>query len=394
MAAPWRGSGMLAILFGTYACGSGSPAEPRTAGDDSSTSEAQRAADASDVSSASEAETDADATAVSLASEAGTDADGSEASSALGGAGDAGAEPDASGSACSDFANAYCQRYQACDLLAFALGFGDAKLCVTRMSPPCENQFGAPGGTLTVSALEACTRATAAESCAAFLSGDKPPECSWNGTEEAGAPCAYNLQCAEGFCFVPANTFCGTCRAPLQPGAPCDPNARQCANGLVCGKLVCAANGAPCPGATQWQCTGADGGVGDPCPNWAACAWPLVCDGTHCIQPPGLGALCDPTGQCDDTHGLYCAASPDGGGRTCDQATYVPAGMPCDLTASSPLLCSASAVCTSFTGTPSPVGTCGPAAADGQSCADALCVRPSICADKVCLAPGPAASCQ
>lgn len=374
MAAPWLRSGIVAIALQAAACGSGGPTDrPRT---DAGTSEEETDA------GTSEAETDADASALSAAIDGASYADANPE-----------AEADASGSACDDFANAYCQRYQSCDSLAFALAFGDASLCVARESPWCQNQFGSAGGTLSVPSLEACTRATAAQSCATFFS-ENPPECSWAGTEEAGAPCAHDLQCAGGFCFVPANAFCGTCRAPLHAADPCDPEARrQCANGLVCGKVACPANGGPCTGTEQWQCVAADGGAGDPCTNWAACTWPLVCDGIHCVQPPGPGESC-PMGQCDDTQDLYCAASPDGGARTCDRATYVPAGMPCDLSASHPLLCSASATCRSVTGTPTLVGTCMAAAADGQSCLDALCVPPSICANGVCQAPALAASCQ
>ncbi len=360
MAAQWLRFGTLAMVLGTGACSSGTQAEGRPQDD----------------GGAAESGTGADASAPELALDGATDAAG-----------------DASVSACNDFANAYCQRYQSCDSLAFALAFGDVSLCVARISPWCENQFGAPGGTLTVSAREACTGATAAQSCATFFS-DNPPECSWSGTEEAGAPCAYSLQCANGFCLIPANTFCGTCLAPLQSGDSCDPNAQQCANGLVCGKVACPASGGTCPGAAQWQCVSPGAGVGEPCTNWAACAWPIICDGTQCIQPPGLGASCDPTGLCDDTQNLYCAASSDAGGRTCDKATYVPAGMACDLSASQPQLCLASASCRSVTGTPTLVGTCAAAAADGQSCANALCVPPSICVNGTCQAPAAASSCN
>lgn len=107
----------------------------------------------------------------------------------------------------------------------------------------------------------------------------------------AGESCDYGMPCSPEFRCLAREPH--TCELPQPEGAACaDP--RDCASGLVCNALICAA----------------PGGIGDPCGSDTDCSEPLTCnqsvEPSRCEAAQSLpeGSPCSNDVQCAD--GLLC----------------------------------------------------------------------------------------
>jgi hypothetical protein len=299
-------------------------------------------------------------------------------------------ESDTIPGACAVYAKGFCSTYLSCEAFTFESIYGSVATCEQRVEQFCPDNFAAPGTGVTPSSLAACGLGISNQTCAQALT-EYAPGCVWHGSESMGASCEYDAQCQSGFCEVASGSVCGTCQPLVSLGQACD-SAYDCANGLICATTSCPVDGGACTGTEQAICFDPRG-AGSVCDTPTDCESPLGCVKGVCASLLENGAPCD-GGGCDTLAALYCAAKLEGGAQTCVQATFAPAGAPCNSTTSPPTLCAASGSCRSTTGEAAVVGTCVAAAADGQSCANALCMPPAICVSGICQAPVPASSCN
>lgn len=124
-----------------------------------------------------------------------------------------------------------------------------------------------------------------------------------------GQGCTTDLQCASGFCAVPAASCGGTCVAGTA-GDPCD-YRHACAGGNYCASGKC---------TTYLTSVDADCATVQCNPTTLYCNWVTW----RCVQLAGAGASCGGSSAAQCATGLYCDAS-----LTC--ATRAALGGPCDI---------------------------------------------------------------
>lgn len=275
--------------------------------------------------------------------------------------------------ACSDVANARCNRLSACTNGAFLTrSYGDLATCIAREALTCTIGLGAPQSGNSPAAVEQCVTAVASESCADLLGNNPPPECISKGPRAIGATCVVGGQCGSTYCINSKTSLCGICGDAPPSGISCV--STNCAR-----QQLCTARTATCQKVAQ---------LGDSCDNVArVCGADLAC-----IIPTGettstctasidtLGADCGGTlGGCDGTKGLTCTA------KKCVAIAYAGDGVPCgNFTGGGFGSCGAGGECYTSTGIAQlgEMGICKKAAADGLPCDTTLgppCLAPARC---------------
>jgi hypothetical protein len=279
--------------------------------------------------------------------------------------------------ACSDIAQTECTKRMTCSGGdSITRTFGTMENCVAREMLSCTNGLSAPQTGNTPALVEACVATFPTYSCADFFNNNPPGPCAAMGPGAIGATCAFNGQCASGYCGEIKNAACGTCQAPPAPGASCDGTA--CGHGQSCvqATMMCAALG-----VLNGSCD-----ANDPCGNGLTCVGAVASSstpGTCMAAVETAGAPCGGTmAGCDGTNGLFCGGA--AGAKTCMAITYVGDGAACgDLSTSSHAECVAGG-CYTATGPAGSgdMGTCKADTADGTACDIVLgpgCITPARC---------------
>jgi hypothetical protein len=282
---------------------------------------------------------------------AGTPDAGGGASGSGGGTVDAGT-PDATPEqqqACTNFADAFCNRLQTCSSFVMSVLYGDAATCKQRWALNCLPNFNATGTSATAAKVNGCTPTLATLTCDKFLLGDFGPMCTPSaGTVPQGGPCGDDAQCATTFCARSATSVCGTCQPATMPGAPCVQGSCSVSTNTIC------------PAGTSTCVKPKAGQIGDPCVGQEEC------DVGHQV-----GCNTATTKQCI---ALTLATN------TCGANSI--------LNPTSVAVCGAGGTCSlPF------AGMCKAFAADGQTCGigdmDAHCMQPAKCVGSKCVIPDP-----
>jgi hypothetical protein len=189
--------------------------------------------------------------------------------------------------ACTQLANAYCDKLVSCTTFYSMLAFGDAATCKTRFAAQCVRGLAAPGNGSSPENTAACAVKAPGVACVDLFANDLPSECQpVAGAAADGAACGDDSQCKHEFCaFDDAKATCGTCAAPVAAEAACVNG--DCPTGLKCGA------------DTKCHKVGA---LNDACDANHACAASLACFNGKCVAPAGAGADCDPAGTTTPTH--------------------------------------------------------------------------------------------
>jgi hypothetical protein len=290
-------------------------------------------------------------------------------SSGSGGAGSVSADQ-----ACSDLANALCQKLNTCSATFVTYNYGDVATCAMRVNTSCGQNIAANGTGLTPANRETCAMAIPGASCEDLVDHNFPSACQAVAGQLAnGTACADSSQCQSTYCNLGTDGTCGACGA-----------ARTAAGG-TCHRDDDCETGTPCKSGgcvTQVK-------AGGTCDGTHHCQTTLACKAGVCATPDGAGAPCS-AGTCDALAGLYC---PTGNNPVCKVIGFAKAGEPCGLVNGTDTGCAGGGRCglnTSGMGT-----TCEAAAADGASCDEntgPLCLAPAVCgaSSKVCTLPNPA----
>ena len=284
---------------------------------------------------------------------------------------DTGVSIDASASsswsaACSAYAKALC------GLMAYSpeylkMEFGTEENCEGRYGgAACESRMASAGSNMTPIGLAACAQALTAQSYGDYLLR-LPAECSVPGSRAVNSPCTYYAQCQSGVCVMEPAVFCGTCKAKVPLGVSCNPNARECEDGLVCLNYTCTTLTAE----------------GSACTSLSECESGLACFGGFCVRVKSQGEACTDGIECDPQQDLTCIPNASGGGRSCMPITYASAGESCGSWAA--MECLDSAVCVGRDATTG-IGVCSAAVADGAPCTNGVtyCQAPSLCINGKC----------
>ncbi|HZS37289.1 MAG TPA: hypothetical protein VFF06_10695 [Polyangia bacterium] len=294
--------------------------------------------------------------------------------------------------ACQDVAQARCAKRASCsDGGSIVMIFGDQQTCLQREQLACMLQSQAPGVNAAPLALEACAIAFEQVTCADFFATRIPAACPAVGTRAMGAPCAYDPQCASGYCGASKTAVCGACAAPPVAGAPCV--SSNCARGFQCPPRTFTCADVPLQGM--------------PCDLSAMpCGADLACVSVNGAAPTcepalGLGAPCGGAlGNCDTTRGLVCDGI-SASTRACRPLPFLGDGKPCGILPNGTIASCAAGGCYGDAGV-APVGesgACKANAADGQPCDATLgpeCVHPARCivtggsTAGICTLPSPA----
>jgi hypothetical protein len=282
--------------------------------------------------------------------------------------------------ACADMAQSQCENFKACSPNAFDRTYPDVSTCAARTKPNCAILAGAAGSGYEAAAIEACAKAMAATSCAAFANNMGPAACRIRGTLPLGAGCSDDSQCAgdANFCKLTI-TGCGEC-APRKQSDPNDPNATGdcydnsgCLEGLVCSVFECVPALQP----------------NSPCGISDTCMAPYACVGGTCVMPTlGPGAACDYRFDgCDPNQRLYCLNE-----MVCGIVPIVHLGEVCGIMNNLDVGCGEGTACDATAG--NYTGHCVPRLADGAACDNSVnnydqCQPPASCTDGFCNLPGP-----
>jgi hypothetical protein len=308
-----------------------------------------------------------------------TECSGSSSSSG-GPNGDAGtADGQAAEAACTELAQVGCQKRQACTNTVYPEGalivhnFGDMNTCVERQKASCLAGLQAPGTGSSPNAIGACVTAFAGWSCTDLLDNVPPDACVIKGSRADGQPCAFNGQCATGFCSGIKYATCGTCAEFPSAGASCA--ASDCGHNQLC---VATTN--------LCQTRGVAGATCDP--QTAPCAAGLSCAGATGSQTcqtaaSTVGAACgNGTPACFAVQELACSGPNQQ--KTCAAITFVDASAACGLMADGSHADCRAGNCYTNAGpaTAADLGTCKSDAADGRACDTQLgpsCIAPARC---------------
>lgn len=232
---------------------------------------------------------------------------------------DAGIQASPRLAACRSYAQALCERVEACAPFLARTGLGRGSLCVDAVAERCFETAGLGGSQRTPEALSSCAEETRKSTCDAFLESFPEPCALPPGKLADGAGCAFSEQCASTFCAREADVACGVCMAAPRAGERCVQGA--CARGLLC--------------TSAGACV-APARLGQPCGPNDPCARLLFCDTGVCVPRRELGEGCAGFGQCDTFGETSCAAN-----SLCVATRVVGKGQACDLTANALVLCEA-----------------------------------------------------
>ena len=252
--------------------------------------------------------------------------------------------------ACERQANAICAAQDRCGLLRRIHG---ALSCPEVLARGC--LLDARAGSVAPADIDACAEAAVDTTCEPYFK--LPASCTYKGALGASASCAYNSECASGWCSVPNGKACGTCIAYSKLGAACT-GYNTCEGDAYCRNDVCVAYKK----------------LGEACDNQTTthCVPGLYCDGT-CRKRLAIGASCKPTDVCVDG---VC----DDKTKTCVALPLVDLGEACGATG----ICAGQARCVN--------GRCVAAPVEGESCTNEKpCQWPFRCVDSKCGAVEPSA---
>jgi hypothetical protein len=297
-----------------------------------------------------------------------------DAGGAGAGGADAGNPMDAGASTSCPHAEAACRRYADCAPFTLTARYGDLDTCIARLQLACEDAFKVPASGLTPETSAACAAAYATASCDDFFYG-KVGACHFTGARQDGEVCAFNEECASGFC-IPQLT-CGICAALLPAGESCGANA-ECQPGLVCAGAHCLAPSAP----------------GAACDAQQPCGYGYYCHAGSCAAAQETpGAACQEAGSCDGDKGLWCNTA----AGVCQTIGSAAPGEACIDGSGDEVVCAGSA-CVPTDPTVPNDGLCNGYVADGQLCGAGInknvgCRWPEVCSRGRCVLPS-AAICQ
>ncbi len=276
--------------------------------------------------------------------------------------------------ACTDLANAICQKLNDCTAVFVTNTYGDEATCAMRFKTSCDQTLAANGTGLTPADREKCADAVPGASCEDLVDNNFPGACAAVAGQLAnGTACADSSQCQSTYCNLGADGTCGACAATrVSAGGSCQRND-DCVNGSPC---------------TNGKCV-TPVGFGGTCDAAHPCQKTLACKAGVCAKPDEAGAPCS-TNSCDTLAGLYCSS---GAAPVCTALGLPKAGEPCGLVNGALAVCVGGGHCSLNIGTG--VGTCEAAAADGAACDDTngpTCLSPAVCGatSKVCTLPNPA----
>ncbi len=276
-----------------------------------------------------------------------------------GSSGNGGGGP-AAAKACKEVSQARCDRLKACsnDYLVVQRYESDAS-CVSRLEANCEAGLAAPSTAQTAANIESCAAAHPKESCDDIHDQNPSGAClPPHGKLAAGDACAFDGQCATGWCQVEKTAACGKCGTMPAPGAACVA-ASECGY-----DQACPAKSHQC---AKFVAQGGTCGESAPCGAGLTCVGAMSGAGGKCVAAVTTkGAACDPTrtkkADCDRDIGLSCDVMT----KTCKDTTLAPAGMPCGLVSGEVVGCATGAACVSSGDALS--GTCMKVAADDAAC--------------------------
>ncbi len=272
--------------------------------------------------------------------------------------------------ACSQAADALCQKFDACSHVYVQIAYADVATCKTRALGNCTGNLAATGQSNTPARTAACATALSSISCDDLFAGKLPPDCNPTaGQVKTGSTCGDDSQCASTFCGN-GTDVCASCAVAPSEGGACVND--KCPSGLVCAGNLCVR----------------PGGNGDACSATKPCRTNLVCANGTCSAGGKGGDACDPsvkTGTpCSLTDGFFCNPT----SSKCDAIKTAAAGEACGLVNGAGYLCNSTTYCKKATPAATS-GTCVARASDGAGCSTdesqgAPCLTGAICSDGVC----------
>jgi hypothetical protein len=207
--------------------------------------------------------------------------------------------------ACSQLAESWCEKIEACSpaLLASSYGISSdtgASSCVNTERDRCVDWFSnVPGVANSVEAVLAASPTT----CAEAFEHSAPYRTGAQGEQVRGQACAWDEQCASGYCARAADSLCGKCDfvppgVEPQPGQPCTNDA--CPQPLLCHEQIC----------KRWPSEGEPCLEQGPTPGpFDFCGSGLQCVAGSCVTPLFFGDACNAAeDRCSTYSGLACQA--------------------------------------------------------------------------------------
>jgi hypothetical protein len=279
--------------------------------------------------------------------------------------------------ACGDLAQARCAKRVSCSNGAsLTRAFGSMAVCIAQETSACMNGLGAPQTANHPALVEDCVGDYASLTCRDFFDNAPPASCAPLGTRAVEAPCAFNGQCASGYCAGTKTTLCGTCAVSPVADSSCVSSSCGHAQSCVAATSMCegfAPQGGLCD-------------AGHPCGNGLGCVGDVTASATPGLCQASVATAGAPCGGtlpgCDGTLGLFCGGAADA--KTCLVISYVADGQPCgDPADGTHVECTAGG-CYTSTGAVAAkqTGTCKADAAEGAACDTALgpqCLTPARC---------------
>jgi hypothetical protein len=278
--------------------------------------------------------------------------------------------------ACNETATAFCMKQDGCSPTTRQVDFADLPTCISRIKASCVTNATAPGASVTVQQLTACTNAYHEQSCADALTSKTPDACNFPGQLANGSACATDAQCMGARCSKAVGDTCGKCAARGDSEATCIAN-EDCVGALFCvnGKCVMPS------------------GQGESCDPTAPCGTGLACTNKQCAPVLAQGTTCKIEDQnCDLlAGGVTCGPA----SLTCDPIAFVDGGACGFASRTSPDAFCIAGKCL-FDPMGMGMGTCVANAADGQPCGGPgtngpNCTIPAICHQGTCSLPDPSA---
>lgn len=295
------------------------------------------------------------------------------ACSSNGSSNDGGTDASSATQACTDLANAICNKLAQCDAPAVTQIWGSPAACVAANASTCGASLALTNTTDTPSSAEACSAAYGSLSCTNAFDNDPPTACTHQtpGPLAVGSTCGTPGQCASGVCQVDTLAGCGKCIAAVAAGAACQTTS-DCQSGLVCAATSATAAVCVTPAASGGTCSTKYPIV--------PCAYDLLCNAGTCQAPLAMGSACAPAASlCDATNGFWCSPL----STRCVAILFAATGQPCgyDKTTGDLTECSGSGACQNISMTTG-LGTCTAPVGSGSMCnavTGPFCTPPTGC---------------
>lgn len=282
--------------------------------------------------------------------------------------------------ACTDYANAMCQRRDSCSTGGYlnAINYGSEAACVSATTATCNANISAKGTGQTPTNLDACATQLPSEACADYLDNNPSGVCvPPAGAGDTGAPCGTASQCKSTFCATGANAVCGTCQPLPAAGALCQVNGD-------CGRDADCVKAAGSTTLTMGKCAPWVASGGACLTGITTCGSGLACVGDDpatttmgkCqAQGSSVGAACDGSrktaANCAGALGLVCIPTAKGSSvGTCKAIALADVGQACGDIGSAPITGYASCKagdCIKASSTAT-MGTCSAFIAVGSAC--------------------------